>query len=211
MGTVGFLKKYSKEEKILGSYTIIADVSRSIVEMLRKTMIPEPIQKEEGIGLCSPNDRGNHILGIYLYDLEENPEQRSKERRYLDREHYKEPPISINLYYMLFAYSDADPANRIYDEQRILGRAIQQMNENRRLTDEYLKGTLKEKEEFIELAMIPISLEEKVRIWSLFQQPYRICAFYKAGPVFLESTKIFQTKRVKEVHILLEEKGKNKT
>ena len=60
----------------MGSYTIIADVSRSIVEMLRKTMIPEPIQKEEEIGLCSPNDRGNHILGIYLYDLDENPEKK---------------------------------------------------------------------------------------------------------------------------------------
>lgn len=190
----------------MGSYTAIADVSRSIVEMLRATMVPEPVQKEEWIGLCPPNDRGNYLLGLYLYNMDENPEQRSSSKQFLDREHYKEPPLSINLYYTLFAYSDAEPASRAYDEQRILGRAIQQMNENRRLTGDYLCGSLKEKKEEFILELIPIALEEKVRIWSLFQQPYHISAFYKVGPVLLESTKIWQTKRVTQVHITVQEK-----
>lgn len=190
----------------MGSYTVIADVSRSIIEMLSATMVPEPIQKKELIGVCPPNDRKNCLLGIYLYDIDENPEQRSQEKAYLDREHYKNPPMSINLYYMLFACSDADPANRIYDEQRILGRAIQQMNENQRLPQEYLKGTLKETKEIVNLSMISVPLEEKAHIWSLFQQSYHICVFYKAGPIFLESTKIHQVKRVTEVRISIQGK-----
>ena len=96
----------------MGNYTIIADVSRSILELLKTNLVPEPIKKTENIGVCAPNDRGNHILGLYLYDIDQNPESRSMERIVLDKEHYKDPPMSLNLYYMLFAYSDTDLITR---------------------------------------------------------------------------------------------------
>ena len=190
----------------MGNYTIIADVSRSILELLKDNLVPEPIKKAENIGVCAPNDRGNHILGIYLYDIDENPESRSMERIILDKEHYKEPPMSINLYYMLFAYSDTDLITRAIDEQRILGKAIQKLNEDGLIAKEYLMGTLKENDENVPIHMINMSLEEKVRIWSLFNQPYRISAFYKVGPIFLESDKIKTFKRVQKVDISVHQK-----
>ncbi len=190
----------------MGNYTVIADVSRSILELLKKNLVPEPIKKAENIGVCAPNDRGTHILGIYLYDIDENPESRSMERVILDKEHYKDPPMSLNLYYMLFAYSDTDLNTRAIDEQRILGKAIQKLNEDAQIAKEYLMGTLKENEELIPIHMINMSLEEKVRIWSLFNQPYRISTFYKVGPIFLESDKIKTLKRVQKADISVYQK-----
>ena len=190
----------------MGSYTVMADVSRSILELLKSNLVPEPIKKVENIGVCAPNDRGNNILGLYLYNIDENPESRSMERIILDKEHYKDAPMSINLYYMLFAYSDTDLSTRAVDEQRILGKAIQVLNENSQIEKEYLMGTLKETEETVSLSMINMSLEEKVRIWSLFNQPYRISAFYKVGPIFLESDKIKTFKRVQKVDISVHQK-----
>ena len=190
----------------MGNYTIIADVSRSILELLKNNLVPEPIKKAENIGVCAPNDRGNNNLGLYLYDIDENPESRSMERIILDKEHYKDAPMSLNLYYMLFAYSETDLITRAIDEQRILGKAIQTLNENAQIEKEYLVGTLKENEETVAIHMINMSLEEKVRIWSLFNQPYRISAFYKVGPIFLESDKVKTVKRVQKVDISVHRK-----
>ena len=99
-----------------------------------------------------------------------------------------------------------DLITRAVDEQRILGKAIQVLNENSQIEKEYLMGTLKENEETVSLSMINMSLEEKVRIWSLFNQPYRISAFYKVGPIFLESDKIKTFKRVQTVDISVHQK-----
>ena len=74
--------------------------------------------------------------------------------------------------------------------------------------DKYISNieTLKENEETVSLSMINMTLEEKVRIWSLFNQPYRISAFYKVGPIFLESDKIKTVKRVQKVDISVHQK-----
>lgn len=190
----------------MGSFTVIADVSRSVLALLRSALVPDLVKKEEMIGLCPPHDRESVQLGLYLYDMDENPEMRSQERQYLDKEHYKNPPMSLNLYYMLYACSDADLAVRALDEQRIMGRAIQQLNDYRRLPQENLCGTLLGSGAEIELQMIALTFEEKVRIWSLFNQPYRLCAYYKAGPVLLDCAVVRQTKRVTDARFVLKEK-----
>lgn len=190
----------------MGSYTAIADVSRSIIELLKNELVPEPIKKQESIGLCPPNDRGSNILGLYLYNMEENPDTRSREKIVLDKEHFKDPPMSLNLYYMLFAYSDSEPLTRTIDEQRILGKAIQKLNDYRRIPEKYLMGTIKENNEIIDIQMVNLSLEEKVKTWSLFSQPYKISAFYKVGPIYIEADNIKSFKRVTEVNISIQEK-----
>jgi hypothetical protein len=190
----------------MGSYSAIADVSRSIVEMLRTNLVPEPIKKAETIGVCAPNDRGNNVLSLCLYNIEENTEMRSQPKIVLDKNHLKDPPISMNLYYMLFAYSDSEISTRFIDEQRIIGKAIQQLNDNRVLPNSYLIGTVRENNESILIQNVNINLDEKVKIWSLFNQPYRLAAFYKVGPVFIESTTIKNISRVVQTDISVEQK-----
>ena len=192
----------------MGSYTAISDASRSIIALLKSTMVPEPIKNPEAIGLCSPADKGGISLGLYLYNIQENVEALSQEKIKLDKTHFKEPSQSFYLYYLLFTRSEAELMTRIADEQRILGRAIQQLNDYRRIPKEYLVGTLSDNDEQIDIQGIHLQTDEKARIWSLFQQPYCTSFYYKAGPVFIESDVVKSYSRVQTAEIIITaEKG----
>lgn len=190
----------------MGGYTVIADTSSSIIELLRNTLSPEPIKKPETIGLCQPNERGNFLLGVYLYNVTENPEMFSQKKRLIDPEHYMEPPMSFFLHYMIFAHSESEISTRLIDEQRILGKAIQQLNNFRRIPKEYLIGTLKENEEPVDIQGVSVSVDEKVKIWSLFNQPYHTSFFYKAGPIFMDTDMIKSIKRVTSAEFTIGQK-----
>ena len=166
-------------------------------------MVPEPVKNPEAIGLCSPADKGGISLGLYLYNIQENAEMLSQEKIKLDSSHFKEPPQSFYLYYLLFSRSEAELMTRIADEQRILGRAIQQLNDFRRIPKEYLIGTLGENDEPVDIQSIHLQTDEKARIWSLFQQPYCTSYYYKAGPVFIESEAVKAYSRVQTAEIIL--------
>ena len=190
----------------MGLYTVISDTSCSILEMLRKTVSPEPISKPETIGLCQPNERGNNILGIYLYDVKEAEGMRSQERIKLDDKHYKEPPQSFYLNYMIFVHSTSEVATRMIDEQRILGRVLQQMNNYRRVPDEFLVGSLKENNEVLQIQLLSLTADEKSKIWSLFNQPYKTSVFYQVGPVYMDTELIKTTTRVTDAEFRIQQK-----
>ena len=53
----------------MAKYTVIADTCRTVVEMLKDNLVPEPMSKPESIGVCDPKDRGNFVLGIHPYNI----------------------------------------------------------------------------------------------------------------------------------------------
>lgn len=180
----------------MGSYTVIADTSSSIVSFIRSVIVPEPVKKIEHVGLCQPDEKGNFILGIYLYHIAENPDMYSQKKIKLDMEHYKDPPTSYYLYYMIFSHSESEVGTRIIDEQRIIGKVLQQINDYRVIPQEFLIGTLKENNEMIHIQPISVTVDEKATIWGLFNQPYHTSFFYKVGPIFIDSDRIREVKRV---------------
>ncbi|NLK38418.1 MAG: DUF4255 domain-containing protein [Epulopiscium sp.] len=190
----------------MGSYTVIADTSKTLVELLRSNLIPEPVKKPEDIGLCTPDERGGSILGLYLYDIEENQEVKNLEKVMLDKEHFKNPPTSINLYYMLFVRSESEVAARAIDEQRIMGRAIQVLNDNTRVSFEDLWGTLKTENEVLDIQNLVLPFEEKAKIFNLFTQKAMLASFYKVGPVFIDSQKVRRIRRVVSADISIQQK-----
>ena len=190
----------------MGSYTIIADTSRSIIELLRAKMTPEPMQKQEMIGLCEPGDRGSYILGIHLFNIEENGELRQVNPVNLGGDERRNPPLTLSLSYMISVMSKSDISSRAIDEQRILGKAAQVLHDYRRIPEEHLVGTIKDYNENIEINLMNLTLEEKVRIWSSFNEPYRLSMFYKVGPINLESDIIRKTKRVVDMSVTIKEK-----
>ncbi|MGL4791663.1 MAG: Pvc16 family protein, partial [Anaerotignaceae bacterium] len=118
-----------------------------------------------------------------------------------DPEHYKDPPVAYELFYMAFVHSESEINTRLIDEQRILGRVLQKFCDYRRIPQEYLMGTLKENKEILDIQGLNLTIDEKIKIWSLFNEPYRTSFFYKAGPVFMESDLIKTTKRVISANI----------
>lgn len=190
----------------MGNYTVIADTSRTIIELLRNNLTPEPIPKMELIGLCPPNETGNYVLGLYLYNIEENKNMGTLSKTNIRPGLRQDPPTPLTLYYLLAVYSKADIATRVIDEQRIMGKAIQVLKDNTGLSQDSLYGTLRENNETLEITALNLSLDEKIKIWSLFNQPYRLSMFYAVKPVYLDSGKIEKTQRVVDVSFKLEER-----
>ena len=56
----------------MGKYTVIADVGKSIIDLLKDKLVPEPVSKPDTIGICDPKERGSFVVGIHPYNFKEN-------------------------------------------------------------------------------------------------------------------------------------------
>lgn len=185
----------------MSSFTAIADLGQSIVNLLRENLVPEPIMNQESIGMCSPVDKGDYSLGIYIYSIRENGENRPTEMIVEGKNKKRYPPFSLTVNMMITPYSKSEVQSRALDDQRILGKVIEVFHDNRRLTEESVSGVLKRQAEPIDINNMNLSFEEQIRIWSMFNEPYRLSMFYSVGPIYINSTKILEVKRVKSVDI----------
>lgn len=190
----------------MAKYTVIADVSSTIINLFRANMVPEPISKSEQVGFCTPSERGDFALGLYVYDVKENGNYRPTDMRAFGSSSLVYPPMSLTLKLMVTAYSKGDIMTKVIDEQRILGRAIQVLNDNRKIEEKYLAGSIKEYKEEIRINNIELEYDEKIRIWSMFNEPYKLSMYYEIGPIFLESTRVKEVTRVTDVDITIHKK-----
>ena len=182
---------------VIGGYTILADVGSSILKLLRDNMTPEPIPKQEMIGLASPADKGDFRLTMYLYSINEVGEFIYPEMRNVGLGLQQYPPLVVNLYYLLTAYSTAELNSRALDEHRILARSIQVIYDNAVLRDSVLQGVAAERNEEIRITRNNLSIEQLTDIWNRFVNvPYKLSMAYIVGPVNIDSTRIKETRRV---------------
>ena len=189
----------------MARYTVIADIGKAIVDMLKDKIVPEPLSKPESIGICDPKDRGSFVVGIHPYNLSENGDVRRVEPIVLPDGNLQNPPTSYQLSFMVSIASKAEIANRALDEQRIMGKIIQTFNDYPVLPPEYLPEPFRIVGEDISIRMLPLELEEKVKIWSMYSEPYKLSVFYSAGPILIDSAIVRKpSKRVTSVEF-----GKN--
>lgn len=181
-------------------------MGNTILEVLRENLTPEPVPRGELITLSSPADRGSGNLTLYLYFIEENNEGRDSRMRDTGQGSLQYPPSSLYLYYLLTAYSEGKLPERAAEEGRILGRAMQVLNDNPILKGPSLQGTLAEKDEPLKLKQLSLSLEELHRVWNFPDLAYKLSVAYKVGPVNLDSTRTRTVKRVREVSIDFEQR-----
>ena len=193
----------------MAGYTAIADIGNALTELLRLNMVPEVLVNEESIGICSPEDKGDFLLGIYLYDIKQSEVFRNSEMQTLDSKRQKYPPVDLELYYMLTAYSNGDVKFRSLEEHKILGKVIQIFTDNSILDAATLKPIVKPNEFSIRLEMLSLSLEEKMKIWAFPNKPYKLSIFFKAAPVELESLRIKEVRRVMDIQFAVKEHGVN--
>lgn len=184
----------------MGKYTIFSDVAKTIVDMLKDQIVPEPLDKAENIGVCAPNDRENFVVGIHPYDLKENNEMGMVSPTVLPNGYIKDAPKSYQLSLFISVASKAEAMVKSLEESRILGRVLQVINDNKTLPTKYMPEALRDSGESISINMIPLDVEEKIKIWSLFNEPYKQSAFFEVGPILLESATIkVPSTRVKSI------------
>ncbi len=191
----------------MAKYSVIADVSHTIVDLLRRELVPEPVAQAEQIGACDPHERGSCVVGVHIYDISEAGEARQLTPVVQPDGSRRNPPIPLYLSVMISVASKAEKETRALDEQLIMGRVMQALGDNRRLPERYMPPALRASGEAVPVSAVPMELEEKMKIWTMFTESYKLSAFYKVGPVFLESTVVtWPSSRVKEIQVGVERK-----
>lgn len=191
----------------MAKYSVISDVSRTIVDLLQAELVPEPVAQAEQIGACDPHERGNFVVGVHIYDISESGEMRPTAPVLQPDGSLRNPPVSLYLSMMVSVASKAEKETRAIDEQMIMGRVIQVLEDHRRLPEKYMPPALRAAGETILVSNVPMELEEKTKIWTMFSESYKLSVFYKVGPVLLESAVVTKpATRVKEIQLGTEQK-----
>ncbi|WP_275667892.1 DUF4255 domain-containing protein [Paenibacillus oryzisoli] len=183
---------------LIGNYSVIADVSASLLKLLRENMTPDPIPQPEMIGLASPVDKGDFYLSLYLYNVRESGNNRQTHMIARGTNEIQFPPMVVDLSYLLTVQSPAELSSRALDEHRILGRAMQVFYDHSILRGSMTVGTLAEQDEEVRIIMDPFKGESIMNMWNFSDTPYRLSVAYTVGPVHIDSTRIKTTKRVSE-------------
>lgn len=102
-----------------------------------------------------------------------------------------QPPLPLNLYYLVTAYSQAD---NDAVSHRLLGRAMGVLHDHPLLNSAEIEAALAESElqhqlERVRITQQPMSVEEMSKLWMIFQTNYRISAAYQVAVVLIESTR----------------------
>ncbi len=193
----------------MAQYSIISDVSRTIVDLLQAELVPEPVAQPEQIGACDPHERGNCVVGVHIYDISEAGETRQTSPVVQPDGSVRNPPTALYLSMMISIASKAEKETRTLDEQLIMGRVVQVLGDNKRLPEKYMPPSLRAAGETILVSSVPMELEEKTKIWTMFSESYKLSMFYKVGPVLLESAAVtMPAARVREIRLESEQKEK---
>lgn len=189
----------------MGKYTAISEMSRAILRILRRELVPDTIQNPDAIGLCSPDDRGDFVVGIHLYDIKTSEEIRANSMVPQGTGSSWYPSCFVNLFYMITVHSIGDIKFRSEEEQKVLGKIVQALHDNSCLDAQTLEPVSVRKPMDVVIQMQTLELEEKVRIYNVPNAGYKLSLFYKAAPVEIESLKTKQVSRVTDMEFTVEQ------
>ena len=184
----------------MADYTIIADVSEKLIEMLQKELVPEFISGKDGVALCSPADKSDVTLGLFLFDIRESEEIRRSSAVISGMSKMQYPPIFLNLYYMITAYTTGEIRFRMSSEERILGRVIQYFHDYPLISiDDIDPADMSGVD--LRIEMLRLDAEQKSKIWNFPNIPYKTSIFYKVSPVSIDSARKKEIIRVRQAQI----------
>lgn len=179
----------------MADYTVIADVSRTLIQLFRDHLVPEPVLQPELIGLASPADKGDLVLSLFLYNIEENGLNRQAFMTPRGNNGLQHPPLAVDLHYLITAHSNAEVATRALDEHSILGRAVQVLYDNATLKGSVLQGSLGYSDEELRVVFEPINMDTMVSLFPS-NSPYKLSFSFTVGPVYIDSERVRPMRRV---------------
>jgi len=198
----------------MSDFTVIGGVSATLQRLLQDRMdLPTDIKPADfavtvGAPAFSPQDNEPHIekprINLFLYRVTENG--------YLQNQQipgrgsssgYGQPPLSLNLHYMLTAYGNKQQPQdaELYDDlyaHFLLGSAMRVLHDipvlNESLTstrspsgDPLLDDSLRNRYEQVKLSLEPLTLEDTTKVWTALALRYRLSAAYAVNVVQIES------------------------
>ena len=175
----------------MAHYMEVHEAGNTFLELLRTQLYPEILESPEHIDLRHPTQAEGLLLGVHLYDIQENGENRQTDMQPSDLTHQRFPPLSLTLNYMITAYTT--PQLLIPHIMGIL------------YDHPVLKPSAEAEEIYIHL--LNLTTDEKMRLWNYPDLPYHLSLFYSLSPVFLNSSRLIKISRVVSTEFTVKDKS----
>lgn len=178
------------------TYDVIARTSETMLELIRDriTSRSDVIDVDRHmIALASPDDVDEDSdvrLSLHLYEVTSNDVLNTASAEYdKETETMKEPPLAIDLRYLLTAYpaqTDDNITRETIDQQRLLGLAIQTLNDNEMIDGTEFGGDQFDKN--VGINLMADSSQDVPEIWrSLQESTLRPSVVYEVTPILIDS------------------------
>ncbi len=167
---------------------VIASVSETLQGVLNNAVgtLDNPPPTAELSNLQDNISTNPARLTIFLFEVAEDSSARNKPRiRTAAAPNIltAKPPMALVLRYLVTAWG-GDRAT----EHRLLGRAMQVLYDGALISGPDLQGgALKNTTEVLKVTLLPLTLEERTRVWYSVQRPYRLSLYYEVRVVNLDS------------------------
>lgn len=195
----------------------IAAVTATLRDLLNNGLLDQSPPGDVSVTVLPPDrvwpsapGAKTNSLNLFLYHVSTNPGYRNHLMPSRDSEGNRttNPPLALDLYYMLTAYGVED-----FNAEILLGYGMQILHETSVLTKKHIEAALggtgvavtgsdlpdnvtllgsadlANQLESIKLSPYNCSVDEAYKLWSAFQSPYRPSAYYMATVLLIESTR----------------------
>lgn len=131
-------------------------------------------------------------LNLFLYQTVVNAAWRNQDMpRQLRPGETGQPPLALNLHYLLTAYGRGDSDNDALSH-RVLGGAMSVLHDHPLLGRQEIalalgSSELAEQFERLRLTPLPVGIDDISKLWTVFQTQYRISAAYEVTVVLIDS------------------------
>ncbi len=190
----------------MADYTALTEASMALVELLRENLTPEPLGNRETINLCSPHESENNQLTLYLYHMEEDPQNQSAGYYSVDSNTERMRPASFTLHFLMTAHSKAPAQTRESDQYRIMGAAIQALRDNPVIPQRFLSGSIAAENAQLHVSVDKTSMEQLLTLWNNQSKAYQLSHVVPVTGVSIASKRERRVSRVKDVIIGTEQK-----
>ena len=170
----------------MADYGVISDVSTSLVTLLDQDLNKEPLKAHAQLDDLSGTAPAGLTLTVTLYEILEDAPSRNRPRPQRPNGTAvvsTKPPMALRLHYLLTPWG-GDPAT----EQQIIGRAMQALYDDAIFAGTELLGGLQGSADTLKITLVPLTLEDRARVWYAIQKPYRLSVNYEVRVVNLDAT-----------------------
>lgn len=139
-----------------------------------------------------------HRLNLFLYHTSIDAAFRNSDMpRQVKPGETGQPPLALNLYYLLTAYGQGDDATEPFSH-RLLGRAMRVLHDHPLLGLPDIASNpppydVVDQIERIRIRLHPLTGDDMSKLWTMFQAKYRISAAYEVAVVLIESNRPART------------------
>ena len=161
-------------------------------------LIEDAIQADDGSSKVTTRlpdkiaDETNQ-LNLFLYHTEISAAWRNQNELpgQLKRGESGNPPLPLDLYYLLTAYGKSTPLGE-EDGHKLLGRAMSVLHDHALLGADEIRNALPGNDlhqqiERVRITAQPLGIDEMNKLWGAFQTNYRLSVAYRVSLVLIES------------------------